>query len=403
MAGNEIGDLKFKVDADTTPAQSRIEALKAQAADKAATEAPFTLGKSDEEIDAWIQSLKDAKAETEGMAGAAEKGFGDAGLGGRLKAAKKLYGEQIEVVQGLIGKIAAIGGIATLAFQAGRAIREFIVEALRDGADIASELIEKIDFKDSTESAKQLQKAIQEVEGDMAATGEAIDENKNRMLYSAILNDYLVNKQKQNEQELAKLRRSLRIQQGDADNVARLKAAEEEKRAKAKKAQEDADKEKRDAEELVRTQQAAADQVAALQKKAAYDVMTEEQKIDADAQSARDALYEAHNKMSAEDRIANAEAISQALIDIEKKQNDAFQKIADDRNKHMEEINKRMTESAKKVSDAWVTSFRSIREASNSVFNTDQAASMVQFAQQMQVSATMAHANMNRIVVEGVG
>lgn len=403
MAGNEIGDLKFKVDADTTPAQSRIEALKAQAADKSATEAPFTLGKSDEEIDAWIQSLKDAKAETEGMAGAAEKGFGEAGLGGRLKAAKKLYGEQIEVVQGLIGKIAAIGGIATLAFQAGRAIREFIVEALRDGADIASELIEKIDFKDSTESAKKLQQSIQEVEGDLAATAEAIDENKNRMLYSAILNEYLVNKQKQNEQELVKLRRSLRIQESDAENVARLKAAEEQKKIDAKKADDDAAEAKRKAEELVRTQQAAADQVATLQKKAAYDVMTEEQKIDADAQAARDALIEAHNKMSQESRIANAEAISQALIDIETKQNAAFQKLADERNKQIEETNKKMQESAKRVADSYVSAFRSIREASNSVFNTDQAASMVQFAQQMQVSATMAHANMNRIVVEGVG
>ena len=133
MAGNEIGDLKFKVDADTAPAQSRIEALKAQAAEKPATDGPFTLGKSEEEIDAWIQSLKDAKNETEGMAGAAEKGFGEGGLGGKLKATKKLYGEQIEVVQGLIGKIAAIGGIATLAYSAGKAIREFIVEALRDG------------------------------------------------------------------------------------------------------------------------------------------------------------------------------------------------------------------------------------------------------------------------------
>jgi len=403
VAGNEIGDLKFKVDADTAPAQSRIEALKAQAADKPATEGPFTLGKSEEEIDAWIQSLKDAKNETEGMAGAAEKGFGEGGLGGKLKATKKLYGEQVEVVQGLIGKFAAIGGIATLAYSAGKAIREFIVEALRDGADIAAELKDKIDFTDSTDSAKQLQKAIQDVEGDIAATGEAIDENKNRLYYSAMVNEYLVNKQRQNEQELANLRRSLSIQESDAKNKALLKNAEEEKKKAKEKQERDADDQKRADEERVRNEQAAADQVASLQKKAAYDVMIEEQKIDADAQTARDELFKAHNKMSAEDRLANEQDLADAVEAINVRQERAFQRIADERNKHIEEINKKMEESAKRVGDAWVSSFRSIREASNSVFNTDQAASMVQFSQQMMVSATIAHANMNRIVVEGVG
>lgn len=402
MAGNEIGDLKFKVDADTAPAQSRIEALKAQAADKAATEAPFTLGKSDEEIDAWIQSLKDAKSETEGMAGAAEKGFGDAGLGGRLKAAKKLYGEQIEVVQGLMGKFFAVGAVATTFYNIGKVIGEQIVDKLETASEKAANFLMTVDKSDAKNAIKKISDQVQSLNEDIADT-DSVFQNVARSTAGKVISGGLLAFFAKDRQKIiderAKLAEGLK---GLSNRIAQEKAQADAK-VQDEKTDKQSAEDKRLADEKVKNEQQAANQVASLQKKAAYDVMTEEQKIDADAQSARDDLIEAHNKMSKESRIANAEAISQALIDIETKQNAALQKLADERNKQIEETNKKMQESAKRVADSYVSAFRSIREASNSVFNTDQAASMVQFAQQMQITATTAHANMNRIVVEGVG
>jgi len=402
VAGNEIGDLKFKVDADTAPAQSRIEALKAQAADKAATEAPFTLGKSDEEIDAWIQSLKDAKSETEGMAGAAEKGFGDAGLGGRLKAAKKLYGEQIEVVQGLMGKFFAVGAVATTFYNIGKVIGEQIVDKLETASEKAANFLMTVDKSDAKNAIKKISDQVQSLNEDIADT-DSVFQNVARSTAGKVISGGLLAFFAKDRQKIiderAKLAEGLK---GLSNRIAQEKAQADAK-VQDEKTDKQSAEDKRLADEKVKNEQQAANQVASLQKKAAYDVMTEEQKIDADAQSARDDLIEAHNKMSKESRIANAEAISQALIDIETKQNAALQKLADERNKQIEETNKKMQESAKRVADSYVSAFRSIREASNSVFNTDQAASMVQFAQQMQITATTAHANMNRIVVEGVG
>ena len=60
-----------------------------------------------------------------------------------------------------------------------------------------------------------------------------------------------------------------------------------------------------------------------------------------------------------------------------------------------------MAKQAKRSQEAWVDSLRAIREESNRAFNTDQAATMVQLAGNLRTTATIASANMNRIVVGG--
>jgi hypothetical protein len=67
----------------------------------------------------------------------------------------------------------------------------------------------------------------------------------------------------------------------------------------------------------------------------------------------------------------------------------------------MKQYEDQATQSAKRINEAFSESFRSIREESNRAFNTDQAASMVQLAGNLRATATLATANMNRIVVGG--
>jgi len=67
----------------------------------------------------------------------------------------------------------------------------------------------------------------------------------------------------------------------------------------------------------------------------------------------------------------------------------------------MKQYEEQAAQSAKKINESFAESFRNIREESNRAFNTDQAASMVQLAGNLRTTATIATANMNRIVVGG--
>ena len=58
---------------------------------------------------------------------------------------------------------------------------------------------------------------------------------------------------------------------------------------------------------------------------------------------------------------------------------------------------------AHQVRQAWTNAYRAIREESNRAFATDQAASMVQLAGQLRIEGMTAAANMNQIIVQGVG
>jgi hypothetical protein len=93
---------------------------------------------------------------------------------------------------------------------------------------------------------------------------------------------------------------------------------------------------------------------------------------------------------SRERRIAEDEAKAKAM-------EADFDKLID----MMKQYEEQASQSAKRINEAFAESFRSIREESNRAFNTDQAATMVQLAGNLRTTATIAGANMNRIIVGG--
>jgi hypothetical protein len=74
--------------------------------------------------------------------------------------------------------------------------------------------------------------------------------------------------------------------------------------------------------------------------------------------------------------------------------------IADFR-ESMKELGDEMEKQARRSQQAWESSLRSIREASNAAFNVDNARTMVELAGNLNQTATTATANMNRIIVGG--
>ena len=324
-------------------------------------------------------------------------------LGEKLKGVKKTYGEQIEVVQGLIGKIAAIGGIATIAFTVGKAIREYIVSALEDGAEKAKDFSASLNFNDPSKSAEALTAEIQRVEGALAATKEQYD----NLVAAGFGGTAALIAGQRAQSQLEEQLRDLRTRRGVNEKAAEAKADRE---AAEKKAEED----KKAAEK------AAAD-VASITSQARLDAMTEQERIVAEAEARIAELIKAFNAQTNEARIASEQATIDAIAairgkaeeDVDKKRKDAEAEAArkkeEERQKEeewWEKLRKQQEEQAqqaKRTRDAWSNAYQAIREESNKAFASDQAASLVQFAQQLRIEGMAASASMNRIVVEGVG
>lgn len=331
-------------------------------------------------------------------------------LGEQLKNVKKSYGEQIEVVQGLIGKIAGIAGIATIAFKVGEAIRASIVAALEDGSEKARDFISELNSADSVKNAEALSKQIRVVEGDLAATKERYDALKEAGFGATAEATSGAQVQAKLEQELADLRRRLRIEEA-------FNKAQEEKKA----AEEAAAKEKE-------IQEKAAGDLATMAEEARRSLLSEEERLQVEAQDKILAIIKAHNAMAAADKIAKAaeakaaiEAIEKALADELAKRakaaaDEAAKKAEEERKKReeeheeyrkwwaeQEEAQRKQAEAARKAQEAWIQSLKAIRAEINATFGGEAAASITQFGQQLTVSGLQAAGNMNRIVVEGVG
>lgn len=358
------------------------------------------VAKATNEVNAAGAASADKATEATNRQAAATSALGD-----RLKAVKKTYGEQIEVVQGLIGKIAAIGGIATIAFTVGKAIREYIVAALEDGAEKAKDFAASLNFNDSAKSAEALGAEIQRIEGELAGAIEVADKYRQMGMGGSPIVQLLFGEAKQAKlrEQLAELRRKKDIEERDAK-------ANQDKKAADKKAED----EKKAAEK-------AASDVASITEQARLDSMTEEQRIVAEAEAKIATLVKAFNAQTKEERIASDESTVEAIISIRRKaqeevekrrqdaEADAARKKEDERRKeeewwdklrqHQEEQDQR----AKQTREAWSATFRAIREESNRAFASDQAASMVQLAGQLRIEGMTAAANMNQIVVQGVG
>lgn len=323
-------------------------------------------------------------------------------LGERLKAVKKAYGEQVEIIQGLIGKVFAIGAIATTFYKIGEAISLYVIERLKTVNERAEEFRQTISKTDEAAARIKIADKFDEINQRIYDTGTVLAQLKDSFLietFGASLGD--------NVKDLQDQLKQLSIDAQTTFNRANLK--------KNFKEQQDA------AKEAAKAQQDAAKQVANAIITARRDAMTEEERIAFDAETRIADLVKAFNEQSNADRIAKEaetyEAIAAiadtARADIEAKRKAAADEEArkrdDERQKEEEWWDKlrshqeEQEQKAKQTRDAWSNAYKAIREESNKAFASDQAASLVQFAQQLRIEGMAASASMNRIVVEGVG
>ena len=356
--GQKVGDVHFDVHANVESLSPELEAAKAKIA------AETGGGKVSAETAKYAEK---ASAEMNG-------------LGGTLKDVKKKYGEQVEVVQGLIGKIGAIGATAVIAYKAGEAAFEAFSEVLKNGTDRAKEFKDSLDLSDVQGSLKKYDEELADLDARMAGRKEG---NVLGMLERLYKSD-------------ATLQKEIDEKRQTRESLARADKARKDSEARAKAKQDAADAAKEAADKEADIRKSVLGDIASARRAAELDQMDERARTEAEGNDKIKELREKFLTLDKLDQVRYAKVFADARYEIEADLNAKLRKLD-------EETTKKRLEEAKKIADAFVSGFRSIREASNSVFNTDQAASMVQFAQQMQVSATMAHANMNRIVVEGVG
>jgi hypothetical protein len=309
------------------------------------------------------------------MGQAGEKAVGPSSpLRGGLKGVNQALADSVGQAQSLFGKLAAIVGTATGMFALGQAIREYVVSALEDGSEKAKDFSASLNFNDSKKAADELRAKIQQVEGDLAATKETYDAVRDAGFGATADLMRGPEVQAKLEQELAALRRSLRIEESKAtaDKV-KEDAAAAKKASDAKAAE--FDKWLDTYIVKLREERAAREESDAAEMVAYRDLLNK--RIDASTE------YNAR--------------VDKVLED----ETNARDRQIEDFRQSMRDIGDEMTKQAKRSQDAWVDSLRAIREESNRAFNTDQAATMVQLAGNLRTTATIATANMNRIVVGG--
>ncbi len=252
-------------------------------------------------------------------------------LGDRLRSVKKTYGEQIEVVQGLLGKFVAIGATVAIAYKVGQAIREYIVDALATSVEKAQAFKDTLNLADVQGSFRQINEQVTELQSRLAASTESGFAN------------------------------FLNIMTGDTQESLRR--------------------------QIVDLQQ--------LQRSLAQTQRADERRQESEKDAAR--RNEEQNTLARMDE--EGRKGRQRIDDEQQKRREQFE----DFQAQMQEMTRQQQEAAAKVQASWAASFRAIREESNRAFATDQAASMVQLAGQLRIEGMTAAANMNQIIVQGVG
>lgn len=353
-----------------------------------------------------------AGADSAGKATAATKAQAAATseLGEKLKSVKKTYGEQIEVVQGLLGKVFAVGAIATTFFKIGEAISTYVIERLKTANERAEEFRATLDKTNTAAAQVKIADKFDELNKKLVEVNAQFRPITNVMLelfpnFAGILAD-----------DANKIRDELKnlndIAQATSNNARRIRGVAQ--------AAADAQEAERYAKQL--------EALNALNAQAQLDAMGEEERMEAEAQARILEIIKAHNALAAADRLAKAaestaaiQAIEKALADELAKRakaaaDEAAKKAEEERKKReeeqeeyrkwwaeQEEAQRKQAEAARKAQEAWIQSLKAIRAEINATFGGEAAASITQFGQQLTVSGLQAAGNMNRIVVEGVG
>lgn len=353
-----------------------------------------------------------AGADSAGKATAATKAQAAATseLGEKLKSVKKTYGEQIEVVQGLLGKVFAVGAIATTFFKIGEAISTYVIERLKTANERAEEFRATLDKTNTAAAQAKIADKFDELNKKLMEVNAQFRPITNVMLelfpnFAGLLAD-----------DANKIRDELKnlndIAQATANNARRIRGVAQ--------AAADAQEAERYAKQI--------EALNAINSKAIFDSLGEEEQLEAEAQARILEIIKAHNALAAADRLAKAgetkaaiEAIERTLgAEMDKRAKaaaDEAAKTAEEERKkredeqeeyrkwwaEQEEAQRKQAEAARKAQEAWIQSLKAIRAEINATFGGEAAASITQFGQQLTVSGLQAAGNMNRIVVEGVG
>ena len=308
-----------------------------------------------------------------------------------LKGVRKRFTDSAQEAGKWLGVAGAIAATATTFYAVGDAIREGIIEYLRTGTERAKEFKDSLDLSDVQGSLKAYGDNLAELDAMMAErTAGSIRGWASSMLKSdEELQKEIAQKRKdrdalQQTQDAAR-RRDERIKE-KADAEAKAKEqADTKRREQAAQRKQEAEDGKRFGEEAFQTEQ---DNLA--------NSLDERTRIVAESARKRNELEDKFNALTFQQQDKNQEAYDRARS-----------ALILERNRQLREFDQQQIESAQeaatKVQQAWSNAYRAIREESNKAFATDQAASMVQFAQQMRVEGITASANMNQIVVQGVG
>lgn len=307
-----------------------------------------------------------------------------------LKGVRKRFTESAQEAGKWLGVAGAIGATATTFYALGNAIREGIIEYLKIGTERAADFKQALDLSDVQGSLKAYNDNLAELDAMMAErTAGSIRGWASSMLKSdEELQKEIAQKRKdrdalQQVQDAAR-RRDERIKE-KADAEAKAKEqAETKRREQIAQRKQEAEDGKRFGEEAFQTEQ---DNL--------INSLDERTRIVAESARKRNELEDKFNALTFQQQDKNQEAYDRARS-----------ALILERNRQLREYDQQQVESAQqaaaKVQQAWTNSFRAIRDENNKAFATDQAASMVQFAQQLRVEGMVAQAGMNRIVVEGV-
>jgi DNA repair exonuclease SbcCD ATPase subunit len=315
-----------------------------------------------------IQDVAEAKVEVEKLAdgtsklatettkagAAAKEAFGEGGqTQGGLKGLNKTLGDTVGQVQGLIGKFAIVTGVATGMFALGRAIREGVIDVLRDGATAAKDFAESLQSVAPKDLVADFDKKIKEVEGKLDDAYADVEQTRGNAL--VISNALAKRRVKQFEDELTQLK-------NDA-----------QKQREAVEAGTESAKKIADAKALA--EQFEAEVVAMIKRNAAAKELDQKR-------------ADENNKIEEERRRERVKAIGEEM----KAQEDLADKVA--------EYQRRQREAAERTKQAWVDSLTAIKAASNDVFGNNRAVSDAGMAGVVSSIGTRSAAN-NRVVFEG--
>jgi hypothetical protein len=361
-------------------------------------------------------------------------------LGEKLKGIKKTYGEQVEVVQGLIGKLFAVGAVAGTFFKIGEAISTHVIEQLKTANDHASDFALTINRADAKAASRQVGDELTKINAALADSYSTWNTIKQTLSFGMFGDDpqKLLDRQRKLNDELKAFGNRIRSDRTkdatDKENklladlakmnqdAIRATMTEEEKiRAEAQdRIQAITDKYNQlNAESKIAAEQATADAIVAINQDTAArlakieeDRRKEEERKAKEAQQKKydeerllgelDEQGRAGRKRIDDEQQRRREAFedSQAAVaEFYRKQKEDADKAAKDATDKMDAEQRR----AHQVRQTWTNAYRAIREESNRAFATDQAASMVQLAGQLRIEGMTAAANMNQIIVQGVG